>query len=57
MVEDRKDRTKRLIEIGAIIQTYFGINTKEEAEALGKIASADPIKLANLKRLIKEKAQ
>lgn len=57
MAEDRKDRTKRLIEIGAIIQTYFGINTKEEAEALGKIASADPIKLANLKRLIKEKAQ
>ena len=35
--KDRKQRTKRLIEVGAIFEKYFEIEGKEEAE---KIASA-----------------
>lgn len=54
MTEDRKMRTRRLIEIGAIIETYFGITTAAEAKALGKIANSDPIKFQKLKNRIEE---
>lgn len=53
---DRKDRTRRLIQIGAVIERYFGIDSIEEAEALGQIAAVDPKKLENLKTLIKSRA-
>ncbi|ETT53411.1 hypothetical protein BSK66_27785 [Paenibacillus odorifer] len=32
--ENRKQRTKRLIEVGAIFETNFGIESKEEAELI-----------------------
>lgn len=54
--QERKDRTRRLIQMGAVIEKYFDIHTVEEAEALSQIATADHDKLENLKRMIKAKA-
>lgn len=57
MGESRSDRTHRLVQIGAVIQSYFGVTSVEEAEALGQIASVDPSKLIRLKKKIAEEAQ
>ena len=54
--QERKDRTRRLIQMGAVIEKYFDIHTVEEAEALSQIATADHDKLENLKRMIKTKS-
>jgi hypothetical protein len=54
--KDRKDRTRRLIQIGAIIEKYFDLHSIEEAEALGEIATADQQKADNLKRMVKARA-
>lgn len=54
--QERKERTRRLIQIGAIIEKYFDIHTVEEAEVLGQIATNDHDKMENLKRMVKEKA-
>ena len=54
--KERKERTHRLIQIGAIIEKYFDISTIEEAEALGEIATADQQKTENLKRMVKTRA-
>ncbi len=54
--QERKERTRRLIQMGAVIEKYFDIHTVEEAEALSQIATADHDKMENLKRMIKAKA-
>lgn len=54
-IKERKDRTHRLIQIGAIIEKYLGITTIEEAEALGKILTADEDQFVKLKfKLLKK---
>lgn len=55
MDESRSARSHRLIAIGASIQAHFGITTKEEADILGEIATADPVKFENLKKKIQTK--
>lgn len=52
---NRQERTRQLIQIGAIFEKHLSITTVEEATALVEIATADPKKLENLKRLIKAK--
>lgn len=53
--KDRKVRTRRLIQIGAIIEKCLDINSVEEAEAFAGIVAEDGEKLKELKRLVKMK--
>jgi hypothetical protein len=54
---NREDRTRRLIQIGAMMEKYLGIKTIEQAKAFGQIACADPIQLENWKRQVKIRVQ
>lgn len=56
VVEDRSERSRRLVQIGAIVEKYLGINSIEEAEALGQVVTQDSIRLSNLQRMVKAKA-
>lgn len=53
--QERKNRTRRLIQMGALIEKYFGFSTIEETEALAGIFTADPQKLDELKHLVAER--
>ena len=50
--KDRKLRTRRLIQIGAIFEKCLEINSVEEAEAFARIAAENPESLEELKRLL-----
>ena len=50
--KDRKLRTRRLIQIGAIFEKCLEINSVEEAEAFARIAAENPGSLEELKRLL-----
>ncbi len=50
--KDRKTRTRRLIQIGAIFEKCLEINSVEEAEAFARIAAENPGSLEELKRLL-----
>lgn len=52
---ERKERTHRLIQIGAIIEKYFGIHSPEEAEALGMISVTNMEKFREISEAIAEK--
>ena len=51
--KDRKLRTRRLIQIGAVFEKCLEINSVEEAEAFARIVAEDGGKLEDLKRLVK----
>jgi hypothetical protein len=51
--KDRKLRTRRLIQIGAIIEKCLEINSVEEAEAFARIAAKEPGRFEELKSLVK----
>lgn len=53
--QERKDRTRRLIQMGATIEKHFGFSTVEETEVMAGIFTADPQKLDELKRLVAER--
>jgi hypothetical protein len=50
--KDRKLRTRRLIQIGAIFEKCLELNSVEEAEAFARIAAENPESLEELKRLL-----
>ena len=51
--KDRKARTRRLIQIGAVFEKCLEINSVEEAEAFARIASEGPGRLEDLKSMVK----
>jgi hypothetical protein len=50
--KDRKTRTRRLIQIGAIFEKFLELNSVEEAEILARIVAENPESLDELKRLL-----
>ena len=50
--KDRKLRTRRLIQIGAIFEKCLEIGSVEEAEAFARIAAENPGSIEELKRLL-----
>jgi mannitol-specific phosphotransferase system IIBC component len=54
--KERKQRTKRLIEVGAIFEKYFEIEGKEEAEKIALAYQSNILKKKNeiLKKEIEE---
>jgi hypothetical protein len=50
--KDRKLRTRRLIQIGAIFEKCLEINSVEEAESFARIAAENPGSIEELKRLL-----
>lgn len=53
---DRKKRTRRLIEVGAIIEKHLPINSTFDAEALVKYFDSHPDALAEVSQYILEKS-
>lgn len=53
--QDRKDRTRRLIQIGAIIEKHFSVNSTFDAEALDEYYAKHPDTLVEGKQYILEK--
>jgi len=51
---DRKDRTRRLIQIGAILETHLPIASTYDAEALANYFSTHPDVFAEMSQYIKE---
>ena len=51
--KDRKLRTRRLIQIGAIFEKCLEIGSVEEAEVFARIAAEDPGRLEELKSMVK----
>ncbi len=51
--KDRKLRTRRLIQIGAIFEKCFEIGSVEEAEVFARIAAEDPGRFEELKSMVK----
>ncbi len=50
--KDRKLRTRRLIQIGAIFEKCLELNSVEEAEVLARIVAENPGSIEELKRLL-----
>lgn len=50
--KDRKARTRRLIQTGAIFEKFLELNSVEEAEILARIVAENPASLDELKRLL-----
>ncbi len=54
--QDRKDRTRRLIQIGAILETHLPINSTYDAEALANYFGSHPDVFAEVSQYIQEKS-
>jgi|SRR5665648_1051889 len=54
--QDRKDRTRRLIQIGAIVEKHLPITSTFDAEALAEYFDKHPNTLAEVSQYILEKA-
>lgn len=39
--KERKERTRRLIQVGAVVEKYLQVSTPEQAELLGEFMTAD----------------
>jgi len=54
--QDRKDRTRRLIQVGAIVEKHLPITSTFDAEALAEYFDKHPDTLAEVSQYILEKA-
>ena len=54
--QDRKDRTRRLIQVGAIVEKHLPITSTFDAEALAEYFDTHPDTLAEVSQYILEKA-
>jgi type I restriction-modification system DNA methylase subunit len=54
--QDRKDRTRRLIQVGAIVESHLPVVSTFDAEALAKYFDKHPDTLAEVSQYILEKA-
>jgi hypothetical protein len=53
---DRKDRTRRLVQIGAIVEKHLPITSTFDAEALAEYFDKHPDTLAEVSQYIQEKS-
>lgn len=51
-LRERKDRTRRLIQIGAVVEKYLQVHTPEQAELLGQFIINDKDLLQKVTRYI-----